>query len=265
MAIALPPPQEQRAIVEALSDTESVIASMEHLLAKKRNVKLATAQVLLSGAQRLPGFTRAWDTYRLGGIGSTYGGLSGKRAADFGRGQSRYVPFLNVIGNVRIDAAFVEPVSVTTGEHQSRVRAGDLLFNGTSETPDELAMGAMILEDVPDLYLNSFCFGFRIHDLQSFDPLFIAFTFRSAVGRRLLYRLAQGATRYNLSKSHFLKLELAFPRFDEQCAIAEVLSDLDDEIAALEVKRDKLKLIKQGMMQQLLTGQIRFVELVGAA
>ena len=121
-------------------------------------------------------------------------------------------------------------------------------------------MGATIYDDVNDLYLNSFCFGFRIYDPRKYDALFLAYFFRGTVGRRIMYALAQGATRYNMSKSQFLALDLLIPGYDEQRAIATFLSDMDTEIAALERRREKAEQIKQGMMQQLLTGRIRLAE-----
>ena len=89
------------------------------------------------------------------------------------------------------------------------------------------------------------------------DELFLAYFFRSGVGRSLLYFLAQGATRYNLSKTNFLKLEILIPTQEEQTAIAPILSDMDAEINALQQKREKTAQLKQGMMQELLTGRIR--------
>ena len=87
-----------------------------------------------------------------------------------------------------------------------------------------------------------------------------AYFFRSEEGRKLIKSLAQGSTRYNLSKTALLKFEFLIPNLSEQEAIAEVLSDMDAEIAALEERLEKAKAIKQGMMQQLLTGKIRLVE-----
>ena len=115
----------------------------------------------------------------------------------------------------------------------------------------------MVAVDLPDLYLNSFCFGIRIVDRGRCDPLFLAYLSRGEPGRTAMYSLAQGATRYNLSKGRFLALQICLPPLPEQIAIAAVLADIDAEIDALEQRRDKTRAIKQGMMQQLLTGRIR--------
>jgi type I restriction enzyme S subunit len=255
--VVLPPPPEQRAIAAALSDVDGLITALDRLIAKKRAIKQATMQQLLTGKTRLPGFGGEWETKRLGDFGITYGGLSSKSKSDFGSGEARYIPFLNVLENVIIDYSQLEHVQVAANEAQNLVQEGDVLFNGTSETPGDLAMGAAVKSYSPNLYLNSFCFGFRIYDHTKYSNLFLAYFFRGPEGRRLMYALAQGATRYNLSKKQFMSLVLVLPEVDEQAAIAAVLSDMDAEIAALEQRRDKTQAIKQGMMQQLLTGRIR--------
>lgn len=109
------------------------------------------------------------------------------------------------------------------------------------------------------MFLNSFCFGFRLRSGAAADGLFLAYLFRSGVGRELLRSLAQGAIHYNLSKAALLRLRLRLPGVEEQLAIAEVLSDMDAELAAFESRRDKTRQLKQGMMQALLTGRIRLV------
>lgn len=258
--IALPPPAEQRAIAEALSDVDGLLGALEALIAKKRAIKQAAMQQLLTGKTRLPGFSRHWESTSLGNCGMTYGGISGKTKADFGHGSARYVTFLNVLDNSIVQTDLFDSVDIGPGELQNRVLRGDLLFNGTSETPGDLALGACVDQDYDDLYLNSFCFGFRFHKHADHDPLFFAYFFRGPTGRQIMSALAQGATRYNMSKRQFLNLECELPDGDEQRKIATVLSDMDREITALEARRDKTRAIKQGMMQQLLTGRVRLVE-----
>ena len=258
--VVLPTTPEQRAIAEALSDVDGLLGALEALIAKKRAIKQAAMQQLLTGKTRLPGFSGEWKTTSMDRIGSTYGGLSGKKKSDFGIGNVRYVTFLNILENVVLNAGQFENVRVAPRESQNRVLKGDLLFNGTSETPGDLAMGAVLGEQEENLYLNSFCFGFRIYDQSEYHPLFLAYFFRGTTGRSIMHALAQGATRYNMSKSQFLALELSIPSVKEQTAMAAVLSNMDSEIAALERRRDKTRAIKQGMMQQLLTGRVRLVQ-----
>jgi type I restriction enzyme S subunit len=202
---------------------------------------------------------KEWEVKRLGEVGSTYGGLTGKTKADFAIGTGRYVTFMNVMANVVIDCALFEQVRVTSSESQNRVNKGDLLFNGSSETPEEVAMCSFMASHVPNLFLNSFCFGFRLRDETQTDGLFLAYYLRASPGRELMKSLAQGSTRYNLSKSALLDGEVRLPLKAEQTAIATVLSDMDAELAALETRRDKTRDLKQGMMQELLTGRTRLV------
>lgn len=214
-------------------------------------------QELLTGKRRLPGFSGEWEVKRLGEIGSTFGGLTGKIKQDFGRGAARYITFMNIMTNVVIDCGTFEFVDIKPTESQNRVARGDLFFNGSSETPGETGMCAVLAQDVQDVFLNSFCFGFRFRDGAPADGLYLAYFFRSAEGREILRSLAQGATRYNLSKTALLRIVFRLPQKPEQAAIAAMLSDMDAEITALETKLAKARHIKQGMMQELLTGRIR--------
>ena len=259
LPVTLPPLPEQRVIAEALSDVDALLGGLDRLIAKKRDLKQAAMQQLLTGQTRLPGFHGEWEVKRLGEIGATFGGLTGKTKDDFGEGTARYITFMNIMTNVVIDCSAFEPVKVSPAESQNRAMKGDLFFNGSSETPEEVAMCAVLLEDVHDVYLNSFCFGFRFRDGTEADGLFLAYYFRSKEGRELMKSLAQGSTRYNLSKIALLKSPLRLPSPSEQTAIAGVLSDMDAELAALEQRRDKTRVLKQGMMQELLTGRTRLV------
>lgn len=251
--------EEQQAIAEVLSDVDSLISSLTKLISKKKKIKQGVMQELLTGEKRLEGFNGEWKIMHVSNIGKTYGGLAGKTKADFGHGNSKYIPFMNVMSNPVIDMGFLENVKIADGEFQNNVKMGDLFFNTSSETPEEVGMCSVLLEDVDNLYLNSFCFGFRVNDLSSFYPLYLSYFFRSDVGRKLMFSLAQGATRYNLSKNYFNKLRVALPGIEEQIAIANIISDMDAEIEALEQKLSKYKAIKQGMMHELLTGRIRLV------
>ena len=257
--VPMPAPSEQIAIAEALSDADALIESLDQLIAKKRLIKQGTMQELLTGKRRLPGFSGEWEVKRLGDFGSTYGGLTGKTKADFGEGSSRYITFMNVMANVVIDCDIFEPVNVSSTESQNRAAKGDLFFNGSSETPEEVGLCSVLADSVADVYLNSFCFGFRFREGAKANGLYFAYFFRSLEGRELLKSLAQGATRYNLSKTALLKVAFPLPSLEEQTAIAAILSDMDTELAALESRLAKARQIKQGMMQELLTGRIRLL------
>jgi len=258
LVVALPDSiQEQRSIAAALSDVTALLDGLDRLIAKKRNLKRAAMQQLLTGQIRLPGFREEWRATRLGALGSIYGGLVGKTKSDFGVGRARYITFTSVMKSVVMDCALFEPVRVSATESQNLVLRGDLLLNGSSETPEEVALCALINQDVPNLYLNSFCFGFRLKDKAEADGLFLAYYIRSAEGRELMKSLAQGSTRYNLSKGALLDASMRLPKKDEQIAIAAALGDMDTEISALETRREKTSALKQAMMQELITGSIR--------
>ena len=254
----LPPTtSEQRRIASVLSDTDYLIASLSRTIEKKRLVKQGAMQQLLTGKTRLKGFYGNWVEKTIGGIGDTYNGITGKTKADFGIGNSRYITFLNVLNNPIIDTSILERVNIEWGEGQNEVRKGDLFFNTSSETPEEVGICATLKHDLKDVYLNSFCFGFRITD-DEVDNEYLAYYFRGSEGRYLMTTLAQGATRYNLSKDNFNKSVITLPPTKkEQQAIANILTTMDDEITALEAERDKYICIKRGMMQKLLTGEIR--------
>jgi len=257
--IPVPTLSEQKAIAKALSDIDNLITSLEKLIDKKRKIKQGTMQQLLTGKKRLPGFAGEWEVKKLGDIGRAYGGLTGKNKVDFEDGNKPYIPFLNIMNNAIIRLQHLEYVKVRPSEKQNLVQKGDLFFNTSSETPDEVGMCSVLMEDVDELYLNSFCFGFRLFKKDEFEPLYLSYYFRSNEGRKLFYSLAQGATRYNLSKNAFYKMEITYPPIEEQRVISKILFDMDSEIEALEKKLEKYKAIKQGMMQELLTGRIRLV------
>jgi type I restriction enzyme S subunit len=255
--MAVPPRDEQRAIATALSDADALLTQLDRLIAKKRDIKQAAMQQLLTGKTRLPGFGGAWVTRAIGELGTTYGGLVGKSKADFGTGDVQYVTFLNVMGNSVVNPMLFDRVRVPSGEPQNLVRQGDLLFNGSSETPEEVGMCALVACDVPNLYLNSFCFGLRLRDEAKVDGLFLTYLIRGEPGRDMMKSLAQGSTRYNISKAALRDAAVSIPGLQEQTAIATILSDLDAELTALEARRDKTHALKQGMMQELLTGRTR--------
>ena len=255
--IPLPPLAEQRRIAGALSDVDELISALGKLIEKKRNIKTGAMQQLLTGKTRLPGFKGKWVEKRLGECGYCFNGITGKLGSDFGHGVSRYITFLNVLSNVVINPLMFEAVDICSGESQNEVRRGDVFFNTSSETPEEVGLCAVLEDDVKSVYLNSFCFGFRLTD-EDVCGRFLAYWFRSSTGRALMTSLAQGSTRYNLSKDAFREAYVCIPpTFAEQRAIATVLSDIDAEIAALEADRAKYERIKSGMMHELLTGKVR--------
>ena len=251
---------EQEKIAKALSDVDELIGALERKIEKKRLIKQGTMQQLLTGKKRLPGFSQPWIVKRLEQIGNTYTGLTGKSKDDFSCGSAKYITFVNVLNNPILKPELFEAVNVVTNEQQNQVVYGDLFFNTSSETPEEVGICSILLTSVKNLFLNSFCFGYRITD-DTVWGLYLVYYFRSKEGRDLMQSLAQGSTRYNLSKENFNSSCIKVPKNKkEQQAIAQILTDMDKEIEDLEARCDKYKAIKSGMMQLLLTGKIRLVE-----
>jgi len=256
LKIPLPPLPEQKAIAQVLSTADASIHTTEKLIAQKELRKKWLMQQLLTGKKRLNGFGGEWKEYHLGSLGETYTGLTGKIKDDFGEGKP-YIPYLNIFNNARIDVSNFDFVKITVSDNQNKVKYGDIFFTVSSETPDEVGMASVMLDEIEELYLNSFCFGFRLYDFNILVPEFSSYFLRADAFRTEIYKLSQGATRFNLSKNKLMKLNIVLPPKDEQTAIAQVLQAADKEISLLKAKAEKLREQKKGLMQQLLSGKKR--------
>ncbi|WP_282175160.1 restriction endonuclease subunit S [Vibrio diabolicus] len=261
--VFLPPLPEQRKIAQILSTWDRCIATTEKLIDISKQQKKALMQQLLTGKKRLvdpetgKAFEGEWEEVKLGDLGKTFTGLTGKTKEHFGRG-SKYIPYINIFRNSSVDMNALELVDVRPSEKQNLVKYGDIFFTTSSETPEEVGMSSVILEEVDEsVYLNSFCFGFRSHNFNRVKPEFIRYLLRSEKVRRSISLLAQGATRYNLSKTQLLKITLNIPSLGEQQKIASVLTTADKDIELLEAKLAYFKQEKKALMQQLLTGKRR--------
>lgn len=191
---------------------------------------------------RLADFVNEWEYKTFGNLGYSYSGLTGKGKNDFGHGEAQYITFLNVLTNSHIKPDMFQKVDVKSGENQNSVVKGDLLFNTSSETPEEVGMCSVLDFDIPNLYLNSFCFGFRLTD-ESVLPSYMVYQMRSGAGRKLMKLLAQGATRHNLPKKELYKSLIAIPQTtEEQLSIANFFKRLEDLI---EINRNKIESLKQ--------------------
>lgn len=253
----IPPIKEQEKIAEILTTWDEAISKQEELIKAKEEQKKGLMQKLLSGEVRFNGFSDEWNEVRLGDIGEPYNGLSGKTAEDFGAGEAKYVTYKNIFDNSKINPTIFENVKIGKNEKQNLVKFGDIFFTVSSETPEEVGMSSVLLDIVDNTYLNSFCFGYRLNNFEILDPHFSRFYFRSFQMRDKISRLAQGSTRFNLSKNEIMKLKVKLPSLPEQQKIAEVLSLTDEEISLLKKELDELKLQKKGLMQKLLTGEVR--------
>lgn len=198
-----------------------------------------------------------WNLVKLGELGNTYSGLSGKNKDDFGHGKP-YIPYLNIFNNSRIDMTQFDYVNVGPEEKQNKVKYGDIFFTTSSETPEEVGMASVLLDSIDGLYLNSFCFGFRLHDFSFLIPEYARYCLRGNYIRKEIAVLAQGATRFNLSKTELLKLYIPLPPLKEQKKISFVLSSWDIAINKIQKLILGNRKFKKALMQQLLTGKRRF-------
>lgn len=256
-----PSENEQKAIWTAVESWSRAIETVEALIANARVQKQALMQQLLPQGttppkRRLPGFSGEWRETSLGSLGETYGGLTGKSKNDFGSG-SPFITYKNVFENGLVDPKNIELVKIEAGERQHAIRNGDILFTTSSETPEEVGMSSVVTFDAETIYLNSFCFGFRPSSTKAVRPHFASHFFRSASMRRQISALAQGSTRYNISKAALLKLSFHLPNADEQDAIADVLGGCDAELFKLTGQLSALRQEKAALVQQLLTGKRR--------
>lgn len=250
---AIPPTKaEQEAIADALSDADALIESLEQLIVKKRQLKQATMQELLTGKKRLPGFNGAWEVKRLGEIADLKNGYAFKSETYTSLGFFSVVTIANVQAGY-MDVTECNKINVLPRDLQPhhRLLIGDLLISMTGNvgrvcrvTVNNCLLNQRVGKLVPSLVESSFLY-----------PLLNQRSFLTAMGSK-----AKGGAQGNLSVSDILEYEFLIPTQNiEQTAIAAILSDMDTEIAALERKRDKTRLLKQGMMQELLTGRIRLV------
>lgn len=159
-------------------------------------------------------------------MGTTYGGLTGKSKEDFGHGAAWFVPYTNVFDNPVGDSTRLERVEIDPS--QNVVRRGDALFTVSSETPEEVGMSSVWPSDLDDLYLNSFCFGYRQDG--SFDPSYLAYMLRADSFRNQIEMLAQGISRFNISKGKVMEIEVPVPNKREQARIGRLFVDLDSLI-----------------------------------
>jgi type I restriction enzyme S subunit len=256
LKVALPPLPEQQKIAEILSTWDIAIEKQNELIRQLELRKRGLMQQLLTGKKRIKGFNKEWKKYKLQDIGTTYNGLKGKNKNNFGFGKP-YISYLNVFNNTITDTSSFDYVDVKEHENQNKVQFGDIFFTVSSETPHEVGMTSVLLEKLRDTYLNSFCFGFRLNDFSIINPYFIGYYLRNKDFRKKIFKLSQGATRYNLSKKSVLKISITIPTLPEQTAIAEVLTNSDKEIELEKQKLSALQSQKKGLIQVLLSGKIR--------
>lgn len=253
MALPFPPSSEQRAIAEALSDADRLIESLDKLIAKKRAVKQAAMQQLLTGKTRLPGFSGEWETKRLGEVAEIYsGGTPSTQVPEFWDG----------------DIPWCTPTDITASNDKylfstaTRISKSGLARSGATMLP----RGALLLcsrATVGEVKIAAVatCTNQGFKSLVCRPGCHNEFLFYLVLTLKGKFvEKASGSTFLEVGREGVSSIVIPMPQYGEQTAIANVLSDIDAEIDALEKRRDKAKAVKQGMMQELLTGRIRLVK-----
>ena len=182
-------------------------------------------------------------------LGSSYSGLSGKSAQDFGLGKP-FITYLNVYSNNVINENDFQYVAIRDGEKQNIVEYGDVLFTLSSETPEEVGIGSVYLGK-EEVYLNSFCFGIHITNTQVTFPPYLSYYVSSTQFRKFIYPYAQGSTRFNLCKADFEKASIKLPSLENQKRIYSILKRIASKI---ETEKNLLGLYnsqKQYLLRQM--------------
>ena len=193
-------------------------------------------------------FEKRWKTEKLEELGNTFPSLSGKSKKDFGHGNAKYITYMNVFTNPIASMSGTEAIEID--KKQNSVKYGDVLFTMSSETPEEVGMSSVWEYHAKNVYLNSFSFGFRPN--SEFDLNFLAFLLRSQGVRRQIVILAQGISRFNISKVKMMGINVTFPtNLFEQQKIGDFFSKLDKLLDLQQQKIDKLELLKKALLQKL--------------
>ena len=250
---------EQAKIAEILMTWDKAIELYKKQIEKlKQFKKICLKKMFPAKGQTVPewrfkGFAGEWEKRKLGELGTTFTGLSGKTKDDFGHGDAHFVTYMNV---------FLNPISVTDqiesieiDSRQNPVQYGDVFFTASSETPEEVGMTSVWLERIENTYLNSFCFGFR--PCVVFDPYYLAYMFRSNSVRQQIVIGAQGISRFNISKSRTMQITISVPEMQEQKRLGKLFKNLDDLITLYQRKLETEQQRKKSLMKLLLTGIVR--------
>jgi type I restriction enzyme S subunit len=250
MPVAIPPNrEEQRTIAKALSDVDALLGGLERLIAKKRDLKQAVMQQLLTGQTRLPGFDDEWEVKRLRDVFTISAGIS-KSAFIVESGDY----WICDMGSVSTDGHLI--VSKQTNYRGDFLKTGDLIM------PKDDIGGGKIIGKVGYIDANdTYVLGDHVYCLRALsgDPRFLAYAINSHKINGELRKKVIGSAQLGLGRRSVTDQEIQLPSLPEQTAIAEVLTDMDAELVALEQRREKTRALKQAMMQELLTGKTRLV------
>lgn len=251
--LPIPPLAEQRAIATALSEVDALLTKLDQLIAKKRDLKQAAMQQLLTGQTRLPGFSGEWEVKRLGDVASFFKGKGLPKSALVASGAEPCIHYGELF--TQYPETIREVISHTDDSLNAfRSVGNDVLMPTSDVTPRGLAKASCVVDD--GVILGGDILVIR-SDKKRICGTFLSYVIRSAEEQVL--QLVSGTTVFHLYGSDMKKFAFSMPSLPEQTAIASVLSDMDAELASLEARRNKTLALKQGMMQELLTGRIRLL------
>lgn len=173
----------------------------------------------------------------LNELGSFYSGLSGKCKKDFVNGNCKFITYINIYNNPAVNILVNDMVQIEDDEKQNSIEYGDVLFTGSSETPDECGFSSVVVDKIKEkIYLNSFCFGFRLTNKKLYSPNFLKYLFRSEEVRKKIKKTASGVTRFNVSKTKFGKISIPVPPLPVQEEIVRILDSYSELETKLEAK-----------------------------
>ena len=254
--IPIPSLPEQHAIATALSDVDALIESLDKLIAKKRNIKQAAMQKLLTGKARLPGFDGNWEVKKLGELGIFLKG-SGVKKEDAISGHLPCIRYGEIYTHHNdVIRNFFSWISPKVASNAVKLRKGDLLFAGSGETKEEIGKCVAFIDDY-ETYAGGDVVILRTTGV---DPIFMGYYCNHTPINAQKASKGQGDAIVHISAAALSSILVLLPPQPEQTAIAAILSDMDTEIEALETRRAKTLDLKQGMMQELLTGKTRLVK-----
>lgn len=245
----LPPKAEQARLAKLLWAMDEVIEREKESFDKYElfNKRYLFDSVSGSRSKNI----KDWKEYVFGSLGQTFGGLNGKTKKDFGEG-SPFINYMNVFKNSRIDPTQVDYVQINKGEKQHEIKYGDIILTGSSETPEEVGMSSVVLDELNGYYLNSFCFGFRLNDFKTLLPEYARFLMRGNEVRSFMFKHAQGSTRFNLSKTTVKeKLKVFLPSLEEQKAISVNLEFMEEQLDAYRVKISSSQTLQKSLINQV--------------
>ena len=257
-----PPLSEQHAVATALSDADGLLSGLDRLIAKKRDLKQAAVQQLLTGQTRLPGFHGKWEVKRLGDAGKCLRGVSYQGDSDLSTHDTNLTKRLLRSNNVQNAIVVTDEVQFVNAARVSAhqiLKKDDILIcmaNGSKALVGKA--GLFMVSDGHEYTFGAFMGCFRTNSAEA-NPAFVFYLFLTGRYRDFINNLLAGSSINNLRPSSIESLEFPVPPVHEQTAIAELLTDMDADLTALEQRREKTLALKQAMMQELLTGRTRLV------